>query len=72
MRSRISLHGDTTKYFSNTFIFKNKIEKEGLPRDSFAGLGAGGPRFKSGRPDHFLVYFQFPPSTRLALLHRLR
>jgi hypothetical protein len=25
--------------------------KEGLPRDSTPDLGAGGPRFKSGRPD---------------------
>jgi len=38
--------------FSNLFVFKNKIEKEGLPSDSPAGLRAGGPRFKSGRPDH--------------------
>jgi hypothetical protein len=51
MRSHISVHPATTKYFSNSFIFKNKIEKEGLPRDSPAGLGAGGPRFESGRPD---------------------
>ena len=46
-----SAHRATTKYFSNSFVFKNKIEKEGLPSDSPAGLGAGGPRFKSGRPD---------------------
>jgi hypothetical protein len=52
MRSHISVHRATTKYFSNSFIFKNKIEKEGLPRDSPAALGAGGPRFESGRPDH--------------------
>jgi hypothetical protein len=42
----------TTKHFSNLFIFQNKIEKEGLPRDTTAGLGAGGPRFESGSPDH--------------------
>ena|ERR1043166_7259669 len=42
MRSYISVHLATTKYFSISFIFKNKIEKEGLPRDSPAGLGAGG------------------------------
>jgi hypothetical protein len=52
MRSHISVHRATSKYFSNSFIFKNKIEKEGLPGDSPAGLGAGGPRFESGRPDH--------------------
>jgi hypothetical protein len=50
-RSHISVHRATAKYFSNSFIFKYRIEKEGLPRDSPAGLGAGGPRFKSGRPD---------------------
>jgi hypothetical protein len=59
MRSHISLHHATTKYFSNLFVFKNKIEKEGLPSDSPAGLGAGGLEFKSPRPDHLLLYFQF-------------
>ena len=51
MRSHISVHCATIKYFSNSFIFKNKIEKEGLPRDSTPALGAGGPEFKSRRPD---------------------
>jgi hypothetical protein len=41
MRSHISVHGATTKYFSNSFVFKTEIEREGLPRDSPAGLGAG-------------------------------
>jgi len=53
MRSHISVHRATTKYSSNSFICKNKIEKEGLPKDSPAGLGAGGPEFKSRRPDQF-------------------
>jgi hypothetical protein len=57
MRSHISVHRATTKYFSNSFIFKNKIEKEGLPRDSPAGLGAGGPEFKSRGPDHIISEF---------------
>jgi hypothetical protein len=51
MRSHISVHRATTKYFSNSFVFKIKIEKEGLPRDRTPDLGAGGPRFESGRPD---------------------
>ena len=51
MWSHISVHGATTKYFSNSFVFKNEIEKEGLPGDIAPALGAGGPRFKSGRPD---------------------
>jgi hypothetical protein len=50
MRRHISLHRATTKYFSNSFIFKTKIEKEGLPRDSTPDLGAGGPEFNLGAP----------------------
>ena len=50
MRSHISVHRATTKYFSNSFVFKTKIEKEGLPSDSPAGLGAGGLEFESPRP----------------------
>jgi hypothetical protein len=58
MGRHISLHHATTKYFSNLFVFKNKIEKEGLPSDNPSGLGAGGPRFKSGRPDqNYPSYF---------------
>jgi len=52
MRSHICVHRATTKYFSNSFVFKTEIEKEGLPGDITPALGAGGPRFKSGRPDH--------------------
>jgi hypothetical protein len=60
MRSHISVQRATTKYFSNSFIFKNKIEKEGLPRDRTPDLGAGGPRFKSGRPDHSSIEIPWP------------
>ena len=35
-----------------SIAFRNNIEREGLPRGSTPGLGAGGLRFKSGRPDH--------------------
>ena len=51
MRSHISAHRVTIKYFSNSFIFKTEIEKEGLPGDIAPALGAGGPEFKSRRPD---------------------
>jgi len=51
MRSHICVHRATTKYFSNSFVFKTEIQKEGLPGDITPALGAGGPRFKSGRPD---------------------
>jgi hypothetical protein len=51
MRSHIFVHRATTKYFSNSFVFKIEIEKEGLPRDITPALGAGGPEFKSRRPD---------------------
>jgi hypothetical protein len=56
MRSHTFVHRATTKYFSNSFVFKSEIEKEGLPSDSPAGLGAGGPQFKSRRPDHFMFF----------------
>ena len=51
MRSHISVHRATTKYFSNSFVFKTEIEEERLPGDITPALGAGGLRFKSGRPD---------------------
>src|SRR6266849_3394144 len=41
MRSHISVHRGTTKFSSNSFVFKNEIEKEGLPRDTSPALGAG-------------------------------
>jgi hypothetical protein len=76
MRSHISVHRATTKYFSNSFVFKNKIEKEGLREHGPAGLGAGGPEFKSRRPDRSVLRFSFavlgatvsvcPPETDLA------
>ena len=56
MRSHISVHGATTKFCDNPFVFKNAIEKEGLPKDSTPALGAGGLRFESGRPDQFICY----------------
>ena len=40
MRSHIFIHLATTISFAKPFIFKIEIEKEGLPRDSPAGLGA--------------------------------
>ena len=57
MWSHISAHGATTKFCDNPFVFKNAIEKEGLPRDSTPDLGAGGPEFKSRRPDHCMFCF---------------
>jgi hypothetical protein len=43
MRSHISAHRATTKYFCNSFVFKTNIEKEGLPRDHTPALGAADP-----------------------------
>jgi hypothetical protein len=51
MRSHMFVHRATAKYISNSFVFKTEIEKEGLSGDITPALGAGGPRFKSGRPD---------------------
>ena len=50
MRSHISVHRATTKYFCNSFVFKTNIEKEGLPRDRTPDLEAADPKpFKHGR-----------------------
>jgi len=51
MRSHICVHRATTKYFSNSFVFKTEIEKEGLPGDITPALGAGGLELKSTRPE---------------------
>jgi len=72
MRSHTSVHRATTKYFSNSFVFKTKIEKEGLPGDSTSDLGAGGPRFKSGRPDQkYLACFVLLVESAVHLKRRL-
>ncbi len=71
MPSHISVHRATTKYFFNSFIFKNEIEKEGLPGDITPALGAGGPRFKSGRPDQFMFFVSHHLETPAFLLKPL-
>jgi hypothetical protein len=49
----------TSISFAKPFILKMEIEKEGLPRDSPAGLGAGGPGSNPGAPaNHFFVFPQ--------------
>jgi hypothetical protein len=50
MRSHISVHGATIKNFSNSFVFKTEIEKEGLPGDITPALGAAGPGSNPGTP----------------------
>ena len=69
MRSHISVHGATTKFCDNPFVFKNAIEKEGLPRDIAPALGAGGPEFKSRRPDHFML--PVPQVAQFFVFHHL-
>jgi len=71
MWSHIPIHRATTKYFSNSFVFKTEIEKEGLPRDITPALGAGGPEFKSRRPDHLLLYYQWTVPDTSALETKL-
>jgi hypothetical protein len=44
MRKHISVHRATTKYFSNSFVFKTEIEREGLPRDSTPALETSAQR----------------------------
>jgi hypothetical protein len=60
MRSHISVHRATAKYFSNSFVFKTEIEKEGLPGDITPALGAGRPRVRIRAPRPIYV-FGFPP-----------
>jgi hypothetical protein len=55
MRSDILVLLPTTKFSSKSFVFKNNGAKEGLKKDNPSGLGAGGPEFKSRRPDHLLL-----------------
>ena len=71
MRSHISAHRATTKFFSNSFVFKTEIEKEGLPRGSTPDLGAGGPEFKSRRPDQSMVFVSHHLETHAFLLKPL-
>jgi len=52
MPRRISTLPLTTKSLDNSFIIKKSVVEKGLPEVAITGLGAGGPRFKSGRPDH--------------------
>ena len=59
MRSHISVHRATTKYFSNSFVFKTKIEKEGLPEIVRLAWAQEVPGSNLGAPtNHFLVYQQ--------------
>ena len=56
MRSHISVHRATTKYFSNSFVFKTEIEKEGLPRDIYACLGRRRPPVQIRAPRPIYVF----------------
>src|SRR6267142_2495352 len=58
MRSHIFVHLATTKYFSNSFVFKTEIEKEGLPGDITPATGAERHKFKSCRPDQYSYQIQ--------------
>ena len=58
MRSHISPHRATTKYFSNSFVFKNEIEKEGLPRDITPPWAQEVPSSNLGAPTN--LWFLFP------------
>jgi hypothetical protein len=71
MWSHISVQGATTKFCDNPFVFKNAIEKEGLPRDIAPALGAGGPEFKSRRPDQSMFFVSHHLETPAFLLKLL-
>jgi hypothetical protein len=44
MWRHVSAHRATTKYFSNSFLFRSKIEKEGLPRGGTPALETSAQR----------------------------
>jgi len=50
MRSHIYVRRASAKYFSNSFVFKTEIEKEGLPKDSTPDLEAGVPSSNLAAP----------------------
>src|SRR5215472_902328 len=51
MRKHFQPHPTTTISGDNSFIFRRGTAREGLPKDRTPALGAGGPKFKSRRPD---------------------
>jgi hypothetical protein len=67
MPSHIVVHRATTNASAKSVSFRSKSEKEGLPKGSTPGLGAGGPEFKSRRPDQ-ATSIQRP--TGVKFLHR--
>jgi hypothetical protein len=82
MRRHSLAHRPTTKFFDKSFLFKNYVAGKGLPKDAPSGLGEGGPRFKSGRPDqplqqvvvvHFIAHRAVSEIAEIrALFHRFR
>jgi hypothetical protein len=64
-RCNIFIHLATTIPFAKLFTFKLKIKTEGLPRDSPAGLGAGGPESNLGAPLKSRIELGFPSESHL-------
>ena len=50
MRSHISVYRGTIKFRSNSLVFKNEIEKEGLPRDTAPAWAQEDPGSNPGAP----------------------
>ena len=71
MPSHMFIHLATTISVAKPFIFKIKIEREGLARDSSAGLGAGGPEFESRRADQSMFFVSHHLETPTFLLKPL-
>src|SRR6266446_2575888 len=53
-------------------VFSSSAENGRVVLSGPPALGAGGPRFKSGRPDHSLSYFQSAATGVVALRDKLR
>jgi len=60
MRSHIFVPHPAGKFSAKSFFSETNVAKERLPKDNPSGLGAGGPEFKSRRPDHKSPLFLSP------------
>src|SRR5215475_3992387 len=75
MLRHISTLPSTTNSVDKSFIFMKSVVEKGLAESVVTGLGAGGPRFKSGRPDQnissqFLVICDYYFTSNLLLKNR--
>ena len=59
MRSHISVHRATTKYFSNSFVFKNEIERKDFQEIARLAWAQEVPSSNLGAPTSYSFYFRW-------------